>query len=652
MSSETHPPADAVSASNPIARAAELSRWFTQGGGHISSDADIAYSDSRGFHLRATRPLSSPVVVTCPLQLTLSCLNLDPDHQQVLHIDSLLQQCRQKIPDHVLTYLLLIEQRKKGTASPWHAYLAALPGPDSMTTPLWFDEDDMAFLAGTGLMPAIKERKAEYQQQWQNAVKVLSEIDAAQSADIDFQSFLWAATICTSRAFISTHILPDRETFPILFPVVDILNHSAEAQVEWAFETNQSFSLKLLNGETFIPGQELFNNYAPKQNDELLLGYGFCLENHAIEQFSLKLAFPPAMRQYAQQMRLFEPVNVPFGMNTDFLTADADNESHSLRAPGHPFGRYQNRIPFFRGIPPYIVHFFFIQTLLSLDIDIQDLNAERPGGRITLQVLIFLHQAISQRCQTLPLNLPHQPANIKQTFAKIYRDGQAKIIHSIRIDLEAAINRLRSPADQIPPSRAALIPPSQALLALAADSSPRETSRFQSGLAKHNLSSPTHDTLIWTLLLTCLAAYHLTRADDTASLTTAWLRTLYTRHPLPLLEDGIEDADTYTFVDENLTDFVVLPAHETEVDLTAYLDGVGENFSVRRHGDASSDGPALVKGPTENLGVRIIMWAMRVVEAECVDAGMGSGEGKGLYVVPWRQGEEDEGEEWMYEDVV
>jgi len=162
---------------HPLAE--ELVRWFTQHGGHLSTDVEIAYSQSRGFHLQALRPLNSPVVVGCPLKLTLSSLNLDPQQQGVLHIDSPLHQCQGKIPDHILTYLILIEQQKKGNESPWHAYIRCLPGSESMTTPLWFDDNDMAFLAGTSLAPAAKERKSDYHEQWEHALSVMKEASIA-----------------------------------------------------------------------------------------------------------------------------------------------------------------------------------------------------------------------------------------------------------------------------------------------------------------------------------------------------------------------------------------------------------------------------------------------------------------------------------------
>lgn len=163
----THPLAD------------ELVHWFTQHGGLISPDVQVVHSRFRGFHMRATGQLHTPAVVTCPLKITLSRLNLDPNQQEVIHIDSALQIIRGKIPDHILTYLLLVEQRQKGQDSPWHAYIACLPELQSMTTPLCFDDEDFEFLSGTSLAPAAKERKSEYHCQWEHAVNVMTETGIA-----------------------------------------------------------------------------------------------------------------------------------------------------------------------------------------------------------------------------------------------------------------------------------------------------------------------------------------------------------------------------------------------------------------------------------------------------------------------------------------
>ncbi|KAF3051778.1 hypothetical protein E8E11_010942 [Didymella keratinophila] len=587
--------------------AEKLVAWFTQNGGWLSPDVQIVYNESQGHHMRALRP-TTPEVVTCPLKLTLSSLNLDPDQEEVLPITSPLQQCRGKIPDHILTYLLLIEQRNKGKESPWHTYIACLPGVESMTTPLWFDEEDVAFLAGTSLAPALKERKADYQKQWEHAVSVLREVGVSWADELDFESLLWAATIFTSRAFISTHILPEIETVPILFPVVDILNHSVTAKVEWDFKPHKSFTLRCLEISNFAVNDELFNNYAPKQNDELLLGYGFCLESNPIEQFALKLAFQPELMQYATQIGLMESSSVPFGMSTSFLSTDPNKEQHFLRAAGHPFGRYSNNIPFFQGIPPYIVHFFFIQTMLSLEVNPRAIDATNPGERITLQVLVLLHQALTQRSASLPLTLALEPKNTKQRFANTYRDGQAAIIHAVRSELSTAIAALRIKSSALP-RRSVLLSISDGLAALRLEY-PAAATMFEAGLETHKLHDSQDERLVWTLLLVTYASLILTNAENASGENSELMTRITSAHGLPRVEDGIEDADTYAFLDENLRDFVRLDGQSEDLGPGDVLDDLGETFV------GSKEDGAFIQGPTENLGVRLIMWGMAVAQAD------------------------------------
>lgn len=461
---------------------------------------------------------------------------------------------------------------------------------------------------------------------------------------ITSETLLWAATIFTSRAFISTHILPGRDTIPILFPVIDILNHSVSARVEWDFQPHHSFALKCLDGEHFTPKQELFNNYAPKQNDELLLGYGFCLEDNPIEQFALKLAFPPALQQHATSMGLLEAANIPFGMSTDFLEKDPNTEQHFLRVRGHPFGRYENNVPFLRGIPPYIVQFFFIQTVMTLDLDLSATDLARPGARITLHVLTLLHQAIEQRSLTLPLESSQEPKNDKQSYATLYRNGQARVIHSIRRELEAAIRSLRIPQGTPPQMATALLSIPDALATLA--DFPNESNKFRTGLTTHDLHSPSDEGTIWTLLLMSLITISLSASSSTDHLLFSIARDLFTRHPLPSLEDGIEDAETYTFIDEHLGDF--LPSTNPGGSPMEVLDDIGLEYHKRPRGqvDVAARG-----SPVENLGARLVMWAMRVVEQDVVAVREGGKMKRCLYVRSLGMDGTWSDEEWVYRDV-
>lgn len=115
--------------------------------------------------------------------------------------------------------------------------------------------------------------------------------------------YLAAATYISSRAFPSTILsrtpqLPnfdnedDTPSEPVLLPGVDILNHARGQPVTWISHTQPQAPVERV---TIVPhdptpaGQEIFNNYGPKPNAELLLGYGFTLPNNPDDTIVLKL---------------------------------------------------------------------------------------------------------------------------------------------------------------------------------------------------------------------------------------------------------------------------------------------------------------------------------------------------------------------------
>lgn len=79
--------------------------------------------------------------------------------------------------------------------------------------------------------------------------------------------FLWAGTIFSSRSFTSDLFTSENadDSFPILYPVLDIFNHRLGTKVRWQFH-NGDFSLRL--EEKFEQKQQLFNNYSPKGNED------------------------------------------------------------------------------------------------------------------------------------------------------------------------------------------------------------------------------------------------------------------------------------------------------------------------------------------------------------------------------------------------
>ena len=84
--------------------------------------------------------------------------------------------------------------------------------------------------------------------------------------------YLWASTIIVSRAFsakVLSGVIPDNElpeeNVSVLLPFIDILNHRPLAKVEWQAGKGHVGFLVL---EDVPPGQEISNNYGPRNNEQ------------------------------------------------------------------------------------------------------------------------------------------------------------------------------------------------------------------------------------------------------------------------------------------------------------------------------------------------------------------------------------------------
>ena len=115
------------------------------------------------------------------------------------------------------------------------------------------------------------------------------------------QRYLTAATYISSRAFPSSLLSPTPSlahspaSQPVLLPGVDALNHARGQPVSWAVtypdmkDTSQEPKISLVLHTATPKGDELFNNYGPKPNSELILGYGFSIPRNPDDTIVLKI---------------------------------------------------------------------------------------------------------------------------------------------------------------------------------------------------------------------------------------------------------------------------------------------------------------------------------------------------------------------------
>ncbi|KAM3160304.1 SET domain-containing protein [Lachancea thermotolerans] len=110
-----------------------------------------------------------------------------------------------------------------------------------------------------------------------------------------FSSYLWSAYIVSSRAF--PELILENENLKninqaFLYPIVDFLNHHSGQKVQWQLNKDRN-GVSFSSGNQIEKGQEIFNNYGDKSNEELLLNYGFAIQNNMNDSSTLTLRLPP-----------------------------------------------------------------------------------------------------------------------------------------------------------------------------------------------------------------------------------------------------------------------------------------------------------------------------------------------------------------------
>ncbi|CCH58411.1 hypothetical protein TBLA_0A06190 [Henningerozyma blattae CBS 6284] len=171
-------------------------------------------------------------------------------------------------------------------------YINALP--EIIDSPLNWNEDELKLLQNTNLGNCLKERFQNVYDEWFKFLEKYQNYQEfetqSETSWYNFSNFLWAHLIITSRSFPEYIINPNcpRDSV-MLLPVLDLLNHSNYSKVEWDGNKGGNFIYKKLDLQEIEIGDEIYNNYGGKGNEELLNGYGFVIEDNLFDSVLLKI---------------------------------------------------------------------------------------------------------------------------------------------------------------------------------------------------------------------------------------------------------------------------------------------------------------------------------------------------------------------------
>ncbi|RFU74389.1 hypothetical protein TARUN_7864 [Trichoderma arundinaceum] len=280
-------------------RIAILLDWAASHQAILHPSAEVYDDPDTGLSFRVKPTSASSIssyepIVSLPTSLSLSYLNA------IQPTPAFPKEFLSKTKPHVIGRLFLIKELLKGEESFWYPYIQALPQPedvDDWALPPFWPEEEAELLEGTNVEIGLEKIRDDIKREFRDAKNLL--LASQKDAEDDFSDHLtkelyqWAYCIFSSRSFRPSLVLSEAQQealpedvsindFSVLLPLFDIGNHDMTVDVRWdlapegdASGENSACQLKV--GREHKPGQQIFNNYSPKTNAELLLGYGFML---------------------------------------------------------------------------------------------------------------------------------------------------------------------------------------------------------------------------------------------------------------------------------------------------------------------------------------------------------------------------------------
>jgi protein-histidine N-methyltransferase len=164
---------------------------------------------------------------------------------------------------------LLLEERQ-APGSPWAPYLATLPDAHRHM-PLLFGPAQLALLEGSSALPLLEAQRQSILQDYQGLCRYVPGFERFSYAE-----FTWARLTVLTRTF---RLTVQGQSTRAIVPLADLFDHHRPMEASWTFDSERdSFTLTAL--QDFLPGDLIRISYGRKSNCELLVHYGFCLEEN------------------------------------------------------------------------------------------------------------------------------------------------------------------------------------------------------------------------------------------------------------------------------------------------------------------------------------------------------------------------------------
>ncbi|KAK3268723.1 hypothetical protein CYMTET_22789 [Cymbomonas tetramitiformis] len=226
-----------------------------------------------------------------------------------------------QVSGEVLLKLFMIVGRSS-SENFWNRYLTSIP--PVFSSPLhWPEEVVERELGGTNLKGEVDVKRRDLREKYDAlAPHLLQEFPELFEDVLSFDSFMWAHSAYSSRSF-PPQLVEGRDneakdggdTIGCMLPLLDILNHKYKTPITWVAD-RESVGMRV--GAEVDAGCEIFNNYGPKGNEELLYSYGFCLVDNPADIVAVRYACVEQDVETANsKLELLQSQDVPVDIMSD-----------------------------------------------------------------------------------------------------------------------------------------------------------------------------------------------------------------------------------------------------------------------------------------------------------------------------------------------
>lgn len=365
----------------------DLLKWAQEKGAFISSDVEFKELSKGNIGAMYTGkssdelPSSDKFDLQLPIDLAITLNKAIESFNETGHGNFRdISKKTTNINSILKLYLARERTSSKLNSSFFKPYLSLLPKLSDINSPYCWTSQDKALIKGTNLGNSLKDNVAQLVDEWWQVINLLPQnlpkpeehfinmkfyyeykfytdddmynyfiVDEAKNIDnwTSFPCYLWASLILKSRSF-PTHLLKDhiknsdiKEDEAMLLPIIDLLNHNMSAKVDWSVTSSNSCTFFNFKSNSAVPGEQLYNNYGMKGNEELLLAYGFCIEDNSADSAALKIKVPLEM------LPELEAQGVKLPTVNDYTTSVVRNTTEARSDSKRDYIQYENGLLFF-----------------------------------------------------------------------------------------------------------------------------------------------------------------------------------------------------------------------------------------------------------------------------------------------------------------